>query len=704
VTAAQTPFAPGRPGLPDIDPRSARLTVESAVVGLVFGTAVVAPWAGGGYLLLLDWVSGPHQAITPGLYGLDPAALDALPYRLVTQAVREVVGPGITGWLMVLLYFPVAAGGVSALCGGGRWRRHVAALYVVCNPFVVERIRAGHVTFLLSVSLVAWLLASAVRARRWGKPFAARPAGWYALAMSVAPHAAWLGGAGLLAVAFLPRPRRTDLIRTVLVILSAGCVYAYALAVMLSAILTAQVSDADLDEYRPLAGPGGLLPTLATLHGFWRGTPSAPDDGLGPVLAALMPLVLVVAVVAGLTRLNRRDPVLGVPLTALTLAGLLLGAGVDGPLGGLYRAALRTVPLFEAMREQQKWVALAMLGYAVAVGVAAEALAKAVRRPRRASVRLPAAGGMLAVCGIFVAVAPSLIWGLGGTVQASRYPRSWYAADRLMGDGTASVLFLPWHQYQPFAFTDQRAVSTPAAAFFRRPVISSDAVELGAVRTSSPSRRTAYLDRLIAAGGHGNLGRLVAPLGVDYVVLARDREADAYGWLDRQRDLRPVLRSPELDLYRVEAPGTGRVVAARKGGYQEVVALAERGQLGSEAVLVDGPTQGSLPSAAHGALRRVGSTRWRVEPGEPGWVVLPEEWSPGWRTAAGPVRATVAGTIAVRAGAGTVTVEYVPWRWLRLGIAASSLAFAVLVAGGVVEHRRELAGWWSRAPAKVRRR
>ena len=55
-------------------------------------------------------------------------------------------------------------------------------------------------------------------------------------------------------------------------VLCAGCVYAYALAVMLSAILTARVSDADLDAYGSLAGPGGLLPTLATLHGFWRGT------------------------------------------------------------------------------------------------------------------------------------------------------------------------------------------------------------------------------------------------------------------------------------------------------------------------------------------------------------------------------------------------------------------------------------------------
>ncbi len=183
------------------EPRSARLTVESSLIGLTFGLLVVGPWTHGGYLLLLDWLTAPHQAATPGLSGLDPTSLDAMPYRIATQHLRDLVGAQVTGWLVVLLYFPVAAGGVSALAGGRRWRRHPAALLVVCNPFVADRIRAGHVGFLFSVALLTWLLSSAVHARRRDKPFAARPAGWYAMAMAVSPHGAWLGGGG-------PRPGR----------------------------------------------------------------------------------------------------------------------------------------------------------------------------------------------------------------------------------------------------------------------------------------------------------------------------------------------------------------------------------------------------------------------------------------------------------------------------------------------------------------
>ncbi|MEU7907606.1 hypothetical protein [Actinoplanes sp. NPDC049118] len=672
--------------------RAARLTAESALLGLIAGVTVVAPWTRDGYLLLLDWVSGPHQAVASGLYGLDPTALDALPYRLFTHGLRTVFGAGATGWLIVLCYFPLAASGVSALAGGGRVRRYCAALFACCNPFVVERIQAGHVAFLLSVGLLSWLLASAVWARRRRVWFAARPAVWYALAMVVGPHAAWLGGACLVAVALLPRPGRKDLVRTAAVIAFAGCVYAYAVAVMMNAILVIGVGGQELEVYAPHAGPGGMLTTLLSLRGFWRGAAdSSPQLTLGFVPA----VVMATAAIWGLVRLCRRDPVAGAPLSALAVCGVLLGAGIHGPLASVYRTAFDVVPLFEAMREQQKWLALTMLAYAVGIGVAAEALVAVCRSARPAVARLAAGAGLLAVASVYAVVAPSLAWGLGGSVRVTQYPESWYAADKIMGDGTGGILFLPWHLYQPFGFTGSRTVATPAGAFFRRPVLSSDAVELGPVRTNSVSLRTEYVQRLVASGVTEGFGRLIAPLGISFVVLARDREAEAYAWLETQDDLRRVLRTPQLDVYHVEVAGTGRVIAARRGGYDKAVELASQGDLGSEAVLPGGPERGPLPSAASGGIERTSSTSWRVRDGTPGWVVIPEEWSPGWSARDLPTRRTVAGTVAVDAGAGAVTVRYTPWRWLRIGLIVSLLAIAVLLLSGLWEHRRDLLRWWS---------
>ncbi|MEU4221367.1 hypothetical protein, partial [Actinoplanes sp. NPDC026623] len=672
--------------------RAARLTVESAVVGLIAGLIVVAPWTRDGYLLMLDWVSGPHRAVASALYGLDPAALDALPYRLATQWLRTVVGAGATGWLLILCYFPFVASGVSALAAGGRWRRHCAALFACCNPFVVERVQAGHVAFLLSVGLLSWLLASAIWARRRRVWFAARPAVWYAMAMVVGPHAAWLGGACLVAVALLPRPGRKDLVRTALIIVCAGCVYAYGVAVVLSSILTVRVGGQELEVYAPHAGPGGMLATLLSLRGFWR---AGADGGPRLALGLMAGAVTAIAAIWGLVRLCRRDSVAGAPLAALAVCGVLLGAGIHGPLAAAYRAAFDHLPLFAAMREQQKWLALTMLAYAVGVGVAAESLVAVCRSARPAAARATAGAALLAVAGVFAVVAPSLAWGLGGSVRVSQYPEAWYAADKIMGAGTGGVLFLPWHLYQPFGFTDSRTVATPAGAFFRRPVLSSDAVELGPVRTNSDSLRTDYVQRVVAAGVPRGFGHLIAPLGISYVVLARDREAGAYAWLETQDDLRRVLRTPQLDVYRVLVAGTGRVVAAREGDFDEAVTLATRGHLGSEAVLPGGPDAAVLPSNASGGIERSSATSWRVRQGPPGWVVIPEEWSRGWSAGDLPTRRTVAGTVAVDAGAGAVTVRYTPWRWLRLGLIASLAAIGLLLLGGLFEHRRDLMRWWS---------
>ena len=79
---------------------SRRDTVLAALLGLVVGLAVVAPWVREGYLLLLDWVSGPNQTLTPGVYGLSGSALDAMPFRIITQISRDLVGSAATAWLI----------------------------------------------------------------------------------------------------------------------------------------------------------------------------------------------------------------------------------------------------------------------------------------------------------------------------------------------------------------------------------------------------------------------------------------------------------------------------------------------------------------------------------------------------------------------------------------------------------------------------
>ena len=680
--------------------RRARLVAEAGLIGLVVGLLVVAPWVGSGYLLLLDWVSGPESTVTPGLYGLAGDELDAMPWRLLVLTLRTVVGPAVTAWLLVLAYFPLAAAGAARLVGGGRARTWTAALVITCNPVVVTRIGVGHVPYLIGVALLPWLVAAAMRDQQQHRRFGARTAGLYALGVAVSPHLAWIGGVALLVVACVPRPTLRAFVRLGLTALAAAAVYAYGIVVWLTGVRVLEVTDADLGAYATRAGPLGLVPTVLGLEGFWR--EGSPDVGatLGLVGIPVL-LALLAAVVWGLAVLVARREPLGAVAVVLVVLGLLLALGTQGPFGAVYQAAFDRLPLFEAMREPLKWLALVLVGYTVALASAAEQAAAwarrtAARRGLRGTARRTAPVAGAAVVALLPLVcAPALLLGLGGRVATSEYPDSWSRADTLMGEGDGSVLFLPWHAYQPFAFTDGRTVATPGQAFFRREVLSSDAVELGLVRTDSVSRRSAYVDELLARGGTGGFARLVAPLGVEYVVVSRGADAERYRWLAEEPHLTRVLTEDTLLLYRVDVAGTGRVVGSRETSWPEALRLGS--QLGTEALLPDGPTSPPLPSSGSGGLRREGATTWTVAAGVPGWVVVPVEWSAGWRLDGESGTPTLAGTVAVRAGAEGGVVEYRPWTFLRWALAASVAALLVLLVIGLVEHRHEWRGRGHRA-------
>lgn len=620
-----------------------RIVVETGLVGFVVGLLVVLPWVAGGYVLLLDWVSGPSSTISPGLYGLSDNALDAMPWRLGIEAMRTMVGPVVTSWLIVLLPFPIAAAGAAHLMRMGRLPSYAAGLAAVCTPLVVDRIMAGHVAYLLGISLLPWLLSSALNARTQQRWFSARTTGWYALAIAISPHMAWIGGVVLLMVTLLPRTSWRDATRLALTGLAAAAIYAYAAVVVLTGVPTLRIGDADLEAFATVPGPGGLLPTVLTLHGYWRDWDNQVRNVLGPafwLLAAALAVVIVVGLLAMLRAGNRR----GRLALGFIVVGAVLAVGTQGPFGWLYRLAFEHLPLFETMREPAKWLALVQLGFIIGFAAGVQQIQQSTRVA--AGVRRPLA---IVAAALPLAMLPALAWGLGGQVSPSTYPQDWATAAMQVDPGPARTLFLPWHGYQPFAFTDERTIATPAAAYFPGPVLSSSAVELGALRSDSSSAQQAAMDELVAAGGGPDFAGALARLGVTHVALSRGPEDDRYAWLDTQPGLELVQDGSDLRLYRVTEPVPG----------------IER-------------------------LRSTGPASYAVDAGEPGTVIVPVEYSRGWQLDGRGGTPTAEGTIAFEVGPDAATIEYRPWQFIKVGILVSLGALLAILVAGLVEHRADL--------------
>ena len=665
--------------------------VPAIAVPVLVAVLVVLPWTRRGWLLLLDWIPGPAYAVLPrSFWGLDGGLQAALPFAVLTQGAGRVIGAAVAGWAVVAVALALAGVAAGRMVGGPAVRRVAAGTLYVVNPMVFERLAAGQVGFLLAYAGLPMVVASIVRWRGSISWAGMRPALWLALTVAFSPHLIWLGGVALVATVVVGPSRLRALGWAALVGGLAVLMTAYAIVPAIGRPATLSVGEPDLVAYRTRADPTlGLAPNVAALHGFWRPAPHLPQDDV-----AGWPLFLVAIVGLAGTGLwkARRDPsvrrLAGV-LAVSGAAGFLLAMGDQGPTGSFYRLLFDHLPGFAIMREPQKFAALLALAYAGGFALAAEHLVAAARGR---AVRVASAGLAVALPVLYV---PTLFLGLHGQVHTVRYPSSWYAADRRMGEGDGKVLFLPWHQYLSFPFTG-RVIGNPADAFFRRTAIAGDNVELPNLATASTATQSAYLEFLF---GHGQqvcaFGRLVADLGVEYVVLARTVDWGNFRWLASQADLEEVIDRPELVVYRNRAYAEGGRRADGLVGVPDwgaLVTLANRGEAGGLYTAdVQGPgpiaaepcAARAAPASAGGAVSRKSPVRYRVEPGAPGYVVLPERFDPSWRHGDRAAVELAGGAVALPTNGAGGPARFAHWATVWPAYLGSLAVAAALLVGGL---------------------
>lgn len=635
---------PGRAGA-ERDARRAPPSTAVVLAGVLATAGVFGPpLLRGGWLLLLDWSTGPRQVfLPPSAYGLSGGVVAGLPLGLLVTGLVRLLGAA-GSWVVPAAIIPLATWSASRLVGGSTPARLGAGLLYALSPFAFERATAGQFGILLAYALLPFFVSSLLRAPDATGARRYAPVLWLAVLVAAAPQFAWIGAVVVVAVLAV-RHRVRDL--PWLAGLGAGALVtnAYLIFPLFGHQLPVRAGPANLAAFATRADPHyGLVVNVLAGYGFWRVPLLSPKDEVSawPLLLAV---VLVLGVVGGVAAL--RDPDRRAKAAALLLAGaagFLLALGTKGPLATPYRWAFAHLPLFAVMREPDKFAALVVLAEAVLAGWGIEALAG--RRPGRAGLAL----GVSAALVLPLAIAPTFFDGLGGQVRASTYPAGWAAVERLMGTGEHQALFLPYELYLTFPFTHV-VVANPAADYFSRPVISGDNLALPGLPTLATSARGAYLEHVFAEGASlQDFGALVAPLGVRFVVLAKAANWLSYLWLANQADLRLVVDNASLEVWRNEAAPLAPYRTTRPGG---------------------------RPVA--GGVRWTSPVEARVAAGPGSFVVLDTPYEPGWSAGNGPPVELANGTVAVPVRPGhAAVVEYRPWRVVEAGYALSGLGFAAL--------------------------
>jgi hypothetical protein len=515
--------------------------------GLLLGPAL-AP----GYVLQNDLVFVPAQDLLPWMLGLS----GGLPRSVPQDAVVALLSGPVPGWVLE----KAALLGALVLLGSGCARlarprgaaaSAVAGVTALWSAYVGERLLLGHWSLLLAVGALPWALHLAVQVRRGRRGAGAR----WLLLVAVASLTV-TGGVLVLACTapvVLVRAQRAAPLRRAALALGAAVLQ---LPWVLPALLHPSAGDvggADVFAARS-EGPWGLLLTVLTGGGAWNA--SAVPASRGTWFAVVLGVVVLVVASYGARDLTA---VLGRAATLTLAAAALLGL-LWGLLGGWTATSgwatwiVTNVPGAGVLRDSQKWLAPWVVLVAVAAGLGAARLSRALLRATgdRSAAVLVALGLVL----LPVIALPSLVWGELGRLAAVSYPDDLArvrSALRAADDGRDAVS-LPWDTFHRFPWNPGRTVLDPVPRAMPVTVVASDSLTVatahGLVTVAGDDPAAAQVQS--AVDSHRPLGPVLAGLGVGWAVVADDLPRAR---ADLPAGAVPVVTGSSFSLFRL--PGSG---------------------------------------------------------------------------------------------------------------------------------------------------
>lgn len=514
---------------------------------LALSLLVLAPVLAPGYLLLRDAVSTPRSYLSDAALGLTEAAPRALPQDFLLAVTSAVLDGGVAVKVLVVAGLWLAGWGAArlaaAVLGAGPAGQCVAVTLAIWNPYVAERLLQGHWSLLVGYGCLPWVAAAMLRLRDtggwapvWGLVFFTALAG-------LTPTGVLLAATVMLACVFGPGAARP---RWWCAAVAVGVSVLAALPWLVAAMVAGSLSPsqaAGVPAFAARAEPGlGTLGSLAGLGGIWNS--EAVPSSRTTLFAVLATVVLLAVVLVGLPVAARRPG--AVPLLVLAAVAVAVPAVMaTGPGLAFVEATVRTLPGLGVVRDGQKWVALAVPGYAVAGAAAVVSLRR----------WLPGAATAAVCCAALLAVLPDLAWGVGGKVRAVTYPPGWAAVAQTINADPAPVAVLPVDSMRRFEWAGDAPVLDPLPRWVRADVLTTGDLTIGGRVIPGEGERARRVQAMLLEAASAER---LSQAGVGWVVVESGSAA---------LDLPIVYRDADLTLYRVggDAPaaaGRGVVLAA----------------------------------------------------------------------------------------------------------------------------------------------
>lgn len=507
-----------------------------------------------------DAVSTPRSYLSDAALGLTEAAPRALPQDFFVAVTSAVIDGGIVVKVLLVAGLWLAGWGAarlaSAVLGCGLPGQFLAATLAVWNPYVAERLLQGHWSLLVGYGCLPWVAAGVLRLRAdprtrggqngsrlgavWGLMF------WIALA-GLTPTGLMLAATIALVCLAVPGTGWGRL-RVGALALGAAALAAmpWLVAAAVGGTVSSPASAAGVHAFAARAEPGlSTLGSLAGLAGIWNG--EAVPTSRTTLFALIATAALIGIVALGLPVVLRNRT--AAPLLILAAVAVVIPAAMaTGPGLAVVEATIRAVPGLGVVRDGQKWVALAMPGYALAAAAAPETLRR---------LRVPLAASAAVGCAALIAVLPDLAWGVGNQMRAVQYPSGWGAAAAAINADPRPVVVLPPDSMRLFYWSGAAPVLDPLPRWLRAEVLSTGDLVIGGRVVPGEGRRAREVQELLRSGADRPT---MADAGVGWLVVETNG-------VPAELDLPVAYRDGDVAVYRIggdqpASPHRGVMIAA----------------------------------------------------------------------------------------------------------------------------------------------
>lgn len=521
--------------------------VEYAALALIILFPLLLP----GYVLTLDMIFTPHMAWPAELsttYPLD-VLLWLLSQLLPGDVVQKIVLFAIlllSGVGMHLLVREIAPKQPSTLMF--ELAAYFAGLFYVINPFIYARLMAGQWLVLLGYALLPFLVRALFRLLNqpsWRS--AIWVVVWTFATITVSVH---FSGIVLVffalffaAAAVKYWKRRKELWQFTWRLLVAGLAVLvlssyWIIPAMLGSDVgevATRVDETQFSAFATHSGPLGSIGEVLRLQGFWAESRElfVLPQNVMPLWGVLMLLLWVLVVIGGvqLWRVNRPAAII---MIGCVVVGTVLAASP------LVQWLSQVFPLLGGYREPHKFTVLVVLGFGVLAAFGVHAF---VRRRKHKK------GWAVACLALPLLITPIMFWGAAGQLRSVDYSKEWYELNKQLKNNMPvgrQALFLPWHMYAPYSFSNERIIANPAEKFFEAPMIISDNPEFANIAPNLHDTTRQQIANLVQ--NPHDISSQLQDLSISHVVLAKEQDWEEYDFL---QELPVLYENDKLIVYEV---------------------------------------------------------------------------------------------------------------------------------------------------------